>query len=291
MRVAIVGMGLQGQRLAKAVGVSKHTVLAATASERKKGSFEAVLKDKTIDAVIVASPNDKHAAQAIAAAKAGKHVLCEKPMALTLSEARAMARAAQKSRVCLCVNFHLRMHPEVAEARKLLAKKKLGELLYIEACWAIGAMGATKLPPLPPHMRWRESKKAHGGTITARSVHLFDLVRYLTGKEAVRAYGWSDATRTKVEQTATTTLVLEGGVPAVITTSKLLPQADNRMTLYGSKGSITLRQTFKDSPDAMYASVMDELARMVAGKSGNLAQAQDGLATVAITDALLASHN
>ena len=82
LRVAIIGMGLQGQRLAKAVTASKHAVLVATASEREKGSLRAVLKNKEVDAVIIASPNDKHAAHAIDAAKSGKHILCEKPLAL-----------------------------------------------------------------------------------------------------------------------------------------------------------------------------------------------------------------
>lgn len=288
LRVAIVGMGLQGQRLSRAVAASKHATLVATASERESGSFEAVLKNKDVDIVVIATPNHKHAAQVIAAARAGKHILCEKPLALSVQEGRAIQKAVKKHNVRCFINYHLRAHPSLQEAQKIVAKKKLGDLVYIEMCWAIGTTGQKKLPPLPPHMRWRESVMAGGGTTTTRSVHLFDALRFITGKEATGVSGWSDGTRTRTDQTATTVIAL-GATPAVITTSKMMPDADNRIVIYGSKGKCELRDVFAADPHSMYASVFDYVAQALNKKKTPLAELKDGLAADAITEAFMRS--
>lgn len=285
LRVAVVGMGLQGQRLVKAVNASKKAVLVATASEREPGSFEAVLKDKTIEAVVIASPNDKHAAQAIAAAKAGKHILCEKPLALSVRDGRRILSAAKKHNVKCFVNYHLRVHPEAVHAKKLISQNKLGRIAGIEALWAIGKYGEENLPPLPAHMRWRESVAAGGGTTATRGVHLFDLVRFITGQELKVVGGYGDGTKTRVDQTGITLLTLTKGAPAVITTSKLMPGADNRMIIYGSKATLAMRELFSADPNSMYANVIDYFTDAVRGKKAPLATAKDGISVDALAQA------
>ncbi len=284
MRVAIIGMGLQGQRLAKAVAASGKAVLVATASEREKGSLQAVLKNKEVDAVIIATPNDKHAKQAIAAAKAGKHILCEKPLALSAQEGRRILSATKKNKVKCFVNYHLRVHPEVLRAKKLIAQKKLGHIAAIEMLWAIGNYGEKKLPPLPAHMRWRESVAAGGGTTATRGVHLFDLLRFITGHAVTVVGGSSDATKSSVDQTAIT-LLRADDAPTVITTSKLMPGADNRVIIYGSKETLALRELFVASPHDMYVTAIDHFAHAVRGKKTPLATIEDGIAVDAMADA------
>lgn len=291
LRVAIVGMGLQGQRLAKAVATSKHTTLVASASERESGSFAAVLKNKDIDAVVIATPNDKHARQAIAAARAGKHVLCEKPLALTVREGRAVQAAAKKSGMRCFVNYHLRMHPEAQKAKRLIAQGKLGDIVYIEMLWAIGTVGQKKLPPLPLHMRWRESVKAGGGTTATRGVHLIDLLRYITGREAKVVGGYHDGSKTRVDRTATTLLLLDKKTPVVITTSKMMPGADNRITILGSKGKLELRDIFLSDPHALYTDVFDALAGALSGKKTPLADVEDGIAADALAELFTRSQH
>src|SRR5262245_44070116 len=112
---AVVGMGQQGERLAGAMLASGQELIAA-AAERQPGSFAALLRSPEVDAVAVATPNDAHMSPVIAAAKAGKHVLCEKPLALTSKEGRAMAAAVRKCDVRCFVNYHLRMHEEIQRA-------------------------------------------------------------------------------------------------------------------------------------------------------------------------------
>jgi len=283
LRVAVVGMGLQGQRLIKAIDASRFATLAAVASEREPGSFEAVLKDSTIDAVIIATPNDKHAKQAIAAAKAGKHILCEKPLALSAQEGRRILSATKKHNVKCFVNYHLRVHPEVLHAKKLIAQKKLGHIAAIEMLWAIGNYGEKKLPPLPAHMRWRESVAAGGGTTATRGVHLFDLLRFITGHNVTVVGGSSDATRYSVDQTAIT-LLRADDAPTVITTSKLMPGAENRVVIYGSKDTLALREVFMASPHDMYVSVIDHFAQAIRGKKTPLATIEDGIAVDALAE-------
>ncbi len=287
LRVAIMGMGLQGQRLAKATAASKRATLVATASERQPGSFAAVLKNKDIDAVVIATPNDKHTRQAIAAARAGKHILCEKPLALTAKEGRLIRAATKKNNVRCFVNYHLRMHPQVLSAKKLIKQGRLGDIVYIEMVWAIGSAGQKKLPPLPPHMRWRESVKAGGGTTSTRGVHLIDLLRYITGKEAKVVGGYHDGSRTRVDRTATTLLLLDKKTPVVITTSKMMPGADNRITILGSKDKLELRDIFLSDPHTLYTDVFDALASALSGRKTPLADVEDGIAADAIAHGTL----
>ncbi len=280
-----MGMGLQGQRLVKAIQQSAHAELVATASERERGSFARVLKDKKIDAVAIATPNDQHARQVIAAARAGKHILCEKPLALSIAEGRAMQKAVQKNKVKCFVNYHLRMHPEAQQAKKLIAQKKLGDITYIEMQWSVGGLAQKKLPPLPRHMRWREDpKKSGGGALMARGVHLFDLLRFITAREVGEVCGWSDATRVSVDRTMVAVFELTGGTLAVITTSKSIPGADNHVTIYGTKAKLTLRDLFSTDPQKMYGRVFGSFADAMHGKKTPLATLDDGIAAIRMAE-------
>lgn len=290
LRWAVMGLGLQGNRLIQAIAGSRSAVLLATASEREKGSFVQVLKNKNIDAVAITTPNDKHAKQVIAAARAGKHILCEKPFVLSTREAHAAARAVKKNHVQCFINFHLRMHPEAQKAKKLIAQKKFGNITYIEMQWSIGGLAQKNLPILPRHMRWRESfAQAGGGTLVGRSVHLFDLLRFITGQEVREVRAWSNATRTTVDRTAIGIFLLDTGIPATITTSKSIPDADNRIVIYGTKGKLVLRNLFTADPHTMYAAVCDAFVDALHGKETSLATLEDGIAAVAMTEAFLAS--
>ena len=292
MQFAVVGMGLQGKRLVNAINASARAQLIATASEREPGSFGRALKDKRVDAVIIATPNDKHAAQAIATAKAHKHILCEKPLALSLREGRAIKQAEQKGNVCCYVNYHLRMHPDAQKAQKLIAQKKLGTITYIEMQWSIGGLAQKKLPPLPRHMRWRDDPaQSGGGTLTARSVHLFDLLRFITGGEIADVQGWSDATKTSVDRTAVAVCTLAGDIPAVITTSKKIPYADNRIEIYGTKGKLILRDIFTADPQHMYEKVVNAFVNALRGKKTPLATVEDGIAAIRIAEMFKKSYH
>lgn len=140
-----------------------------------------------IDAVYISSRNDQHTAHAIAAAKAGKHVLVEKPMALTLADARAIVDAADRNGVQLAVNHHLPGSPLHSTARRLVAEGRIGTLYSARINHAV---------LLPEHLRgWRLADVPGAGVVFDITVHDASVLNPLFGTEPVRvsAIGVSQA--------------------------------------------------------------------------------------------------
>ena len=148
IRAAIVGMGWWGRTLVEAVAESEQIRFVAgatrTVSPEVKAfsethtlklvdSFDALLADKGIDAVVLATPHSLHSAQTIAAAKVGKHVFCEKPFALHKADAEAAVAATTKAGVTLGLGYNRRFHPEMTKLRQQIQSGVLGTLLHFEA--------------------------------------------------------------------------------------------------------------------------------------------------------------
>jgi predicted dehydrogenase len=152
-------------------------------------------EDPRIELVDIGTPNDMHAEQALAMLAAKKHVACEKPLAGTLADARAMrdaARAAGKA-VKTFVWFNYRRAPAVALAWQLLREKRFGKILHVRAHYLQGWGG-----PATP-MSWRFEKKIAGsGAHGDLNAHIVDLARFLTGDEVSEIHG--AVARTFVEQ-------------------------------------------------------------------------------------------
>lgn len=131
-----------------------------------------------IDIVDICTPNDSHAEIAIAAAKAGKHILCEKPMALTVADAEAMQAAAQASGVVTMVAYNYRHTPAIQMAKRLIDEGRIGKILTFRGVY-LQDWGADPGAPLS----WRFSKAIAGsGTIGDIGTHVVDAARYLVGE-------------------------------------------------------------------------------------------------------------
>jgi len=131
-----------------------------------------------IDVIDITTPNDSHAEIAIAAARAGKQVLCEKPLALSVREAEAMLAAAQKAKVVHMVCHNYRRVPAIAQAKRLIADGALGETYHYYARYAQDWLVDPEVP-----LRWKLQKPISGsGTLGDINVHLIDLARYLVGE-------------------------------------------------------------------------------------------------------------
>ena len=145
------------------------------------GSLEALLADPLLDAVYVATPNDRHRVAVEAALVAGLPVLCEKPMAATLVDAEAIARAAQRSGTLYGTAFDQRHHPAHAVMRDLLRDGRVGQVTAIRlcyACWLDAAWSATGGAP-----NWRiDPVAAGGGALMDLAPHGLDLVDFLLGE-------------------------------------------------------------------------------------------------------------
>jgi predicted dehydrogenase len=185
--VAVVGAGLVGSRRAAcAADQSRLEVVAdvdeARASElaRRHGArhttqWEAVITDPAVDVVAVCTSNKFLAPITIAALRAGKHVLCEKPMGRNAAEAAEIAAAAHAARGVLKVGFTLRFHPAIRQAHDLCAQGEFGPLYFIHAIYGHGGRPGYE-------QEWRGNPElAGGGELLDQGVHLLDLSRWFLG--------------------------------------------------------------------------------------------------------------
>ncbi|MCA8968154.1 MAG: Gfo/Idh/MocA family oxidoreductase [Planctomycetes bacterium] len=148
--------------------------------------WQDLAEDPEIDLVDIGTPNDVHKEQAIAMLEAGKHVACEKPLAGTLDDARAMRDAAKKARrkSKTFVWFNYRRCPAIGFARKLVQQGRLGKILHVRAKY-LQSWGFADTPLL-----WRfEKKRAGSGAHGDLNAHSIDLARFLTGEEIVSVEG------------------------------------------------------------------------------------------------------
>lgn len=167
----------------KKVIVDINEDLASTAAKRYgwenySTSWEEVIADPNIDAIDIATPNHLHADIAVAAAKAGKHIICEKPLAHTLDEAKRMVTAAEESGVVTAVAFSYRRTPAIVLAKKYIEEGAIGEVINFRGAY-LQDWSADPNSPLS----WRFQKNIAGsGAIGDIGSHVVDLARYLVGE-------------------------------------------------------------------------------------------------------------
>jgi predicted dehydrogenase len=144
------------------------------------GDWKSLLQRDDVDVVDVCTPGDTHAEIAIAALEAGKHVLCEKPLANTVDEAKAMAEAAARaarSGVRSMVGFNYRRVPAIALARKLVADGRLGAIRHVRASYLQDWIVDPSIP-----MTWRlMAERAGSGALGDIGAHIIDLAQFITG--------------------------------------------------------------------------------------------------------------
>ena len=140
--------------------------------------------DDEVDLVDVSTPNHVHAEQAIALLKAGKHVACEKPLAGTLEDARAMRDAAKRSRAKTFVWFNYRRCPAIAYAWKLMREGRIGRVYHVRATY-LQSWGGPETPLLWRFKKGDAGSGAHGDL----NAHLVDLARFLVGEPIVDVHG------------------------------------------------------------------------------------------------------
>src|SRR5215471_16910026 len=140
--------------------------------------WQELVESPLLDIIDIVTPNDSHAEVAIAAAKAGKHLLCEKPLALNVKQAEAMVAAVQKSKVVNMVCHNYRRVPAIVQARKMIAEGAIGEIHHFYARYAQDWLVDPEAP-----LRWKLQKQISGsGSHGDIGVHIIDLGRYLVGE-------------------------------------------------------------------------------------------------------------
>ncbi|HEX4011840.1 MAG TPA: Gfo/Idh/MocA family oxidoreductase [Solirubrobacteraceae bacterium] len=284
----------RGQRFARDCGVP-----------RAYDALDDLLADPDIDIVYVSTTNDLHAPQTIAAAAAGKHVLCEKPIATTLADAREMVRACELAGVVLAVNHHLRGAATIGAIRQLLQEGALGDLVSAHVAF---------LSLLPVAMRsWRlQRPEAGGGVVLDLTVHSADTIRSLLGDEIVEVTAVTSSGELGngvVEDTAMGVMRTGRGPLVGFHDSFAVPHASNELEIHGTEGSVFARDVLGPDPIGriwlrrgdtvsevevprrwpLYENAVRRFMAAVRGEGTVLASGRDGVASLAVALATLES--
>jgi predicted dehydrogenase len=198
-------------------------------------SYDQLLADKKVDAVILATPHSLHSAQTIAAARAGKHVFCEKPFALTKADAEAAVAATEKAGVTLGLGYNRRFHPEMTKLRQQIQSGALGTILHFEATMTFP--NALFLKP----EAWRADKEETPcGGLTPMGVHAIDGMIDLGG-EIEQVYCQSFHRVVPVESDDTTSMLfrMKNGASGYLGTITATGPGFS-FQVFGSKGSVRL---------------------------------------------------
>jgi predicted dehydrogenase len=195
-------------------------------------SVDGILSDPEVDVAYVATPVYLHCDQVVRAAEHGKHVLCEKPMAMSVDECERMIDACDQNGVHLEICFLLRFHPRYRRIKQLVADGEFGEIIEARAPFL-------KWYPMEEGLWRRDPAKSGGGVLMDLGSHSIDLLTYLLGDVSkVVALVNSRTAKWEVEETATVIMQMKSGAHAIVDTSFVVPHNESALEIYGTKGSV-----------------------------------------------------
>jgi predicted dehydrogenase/aryl-alcohol dehydrogenase-like predicted oxidoreductase len=213
------------------------------------GSYEDLFADSEVDAVYIATPHPMHAQWAIRAAEAGKHVLCEKPLALNHGQAMAIVEAAREHGVFLMEAFMYRCHPQTSKLVELIKDGAIGEVKMIQAAFSFNA-------PLNDESRLGRvyNNQLGGGGILDMGCYPISICRLVAGAALGRAFadptdvhGAGHVCDTGVDIYAAALLRFEGDIVAQVTTAVGLSRQYRALQVFGSSGSIMVPTPYTPS--------------------------------------------
>lgn len=197
--------------------------------------YQAVLENSEVDIVNISGPNHVHAEQGIAAARAGKHLMMEKPMCLSNEENRALRDAVAAAGVKSVVSFVLRWNPLFDNLKSLLTKNAIGRLFYIEVDYWHGISGWYR------GMSWAQKRASGGSTMLFGGCHAVDAIRYFAAEEVTEVMAYANNVRRNFEYEANVVAILKFVSGAVGKTSALfdaeMPYTFN-IDLAGTDGTL-----------------------------------------------------
>jgi predicted dehydrogenase len=270
LRVGVVGAGIGAGYIAgfqKQPGVQVHAICARTTNRlqplvekyhipRAYTDYEAMLAREPLDIVVVATPNYLHHPMTLAALNAGKHVLCDKPLALNVMQAREMVDRAEQTGRKHFVPFIWRFVPAAAYVKELIASGFLGESYHANVRYSVRAWGDPQGP-----MRWQYDKaQAGSGALSNIGSHAIHLIQWWLGeigrvcallKTDIHERAWPDGARVRVEVEDTCAFLaeLENGVPVVFDLSHvaLMHRVFMEIGVYGREGALVFHDDWGES--------------------------------------------
>jgi predicted dehydrogenase len=312
LNAAIYGLGRWGLRLVDSVqgsskirfvrGISRDPAARQDFTDKTgiplTARYDDVLADKTVDAVVLATPHSQHHEQIVQAAASGKHVFVEKPFTLTRATAERAVAACQKADVTLALGFNRRYAPAFLDLLRRLQLGEIGDVLHVEGQFS-GGSGYQLKPGA-----WRASRaESPGGAMTARGVHALDAMIHIAGPVA-GVFAFSDRRKLTVDVDDTTSLMLRfaNGVTGYLSSLHatgefwrvhvfgsagwLEMRGDTELVRRGLEGpAVTLNFTAIDKERAE----LEAFADAVAAKQAFLVPPADAINGVAVLEAMNAS--
>jgi 1,5-anhydro-D-fructose reductase (1,5-anhydro-D-mannitol-forming) len=292
-----IGAVLSAERARAADYAGRHGI------ERGTTDLDDILGDPAIDAVYISTTNEKHHPQAMAAIAAGKHVLCEKPLAMTLGDAALMVRAAAAKGVVFATNHHLRNAGSHLAIHDLIGEGRIGDVLSVRVFHAVH---------LPEELQgWRiDDPAAGGGVIPDITVHDADTVRFHLGEDPVDVVAKSAVSGLGrgVEDSAMSVWTMPSGAMVQTHESFTHRFAGTGFEVHGTLGSIVARDVMTQRPvgevwlvDAsgrrevpferhdLYTRAVGAFAQAVRGDGSPAADGVDGVKSLAVALAVRAS--
>jgi predicted dehydrogenase len=313
LNAAVIGLGWWGKELVRAVqgksalirfsrGVTLEPDLAREFAA-KEGlvlgtSYEEVLADRKIDAVMLATPHTQHRRQVEAAAAAGKHVFCEKPFALSLADAEAALAACRKAGVALGVGHNRRLWPSIRKIRALMDAGAFGTVMHVEGHHSHDWLANQ------PAGDWRSApEETKAGAVTGMGIHLLDAFSFLVGPfRRISAVSMRRTLPLASGDTTSAQFQFANGATGSIATTLKTPyiwrlavygsdlwaesQSETRIAIRRSGGGI---DTDELPPDNHVGGNLESFARAALGRGRYHIDDEAILHTVAVLDALFRS--
>ncbi len=244
--------GINRQLIPAIREATRSELLAVASRSREKGqayaakwsiakafdSYEALLADPNINTVYISLPNSLHCEWAVKAAQAGKNILCEKPLALSVADVDKMAQAAADDHVVLLEAFMYRMHPQIARLQQLIADGMIGEVKLVKASFTF---------PLKDERNVRLIKELGGGSLWDMGGYPVSFCQAAAGADPVEVFAWQRLHANGVENGMVAQMRYANGVMAQIECGFYLPQRRGA-EVAGDKGVASLIEPFV--PDA-----------------------------------------
>jgi predicted dehydrogenase len=204
-------------------------------ARRWYADWRELIADGEVDAVYVATPVNLHAEQAVAALDAGKHVLCEKPMALSVAECDRMIDAARAGGVKLGVAYYRHFYPVVARIKEILAAGEIGRAVLAQ----VNAFERFNPAPNHPRRWFVEKAQAGGGPMMDFGCHRIEVLMNLLGSvTSVHGFTASVLFEREVEDTAAALFQFSGGARGTLTVTHAAATSQDTLDIFGSDGSL-----------------------------------------------------
>lgn len=243
---------------------------------RTYGTYEALLADPEIDVVYNSLPNHLHAEWTIRAVEAGKHVLCEKPLALRVEDVEAMQAAARKHGRVVAEAFMYRHHPQTLKVQEIVQSGILGELRLIRGSYrfVLSRPGDIRLDPAKG-----------GGSIWDVGCYPISYARIVAGADPHEAFGWQITGPSGIDETFVGQIRFANGVHAQFDCSFTTP-LHAHMEIVGSQGRLTIPVPFKSGTnEKIYLSIKDKIDTIeIPGQELYIGEVED------MADAIILGH-